>query len=72
MAGDAVRALLAAALLAAPALAGACASCARDTGAYRQLLIAAMAMFPFAVAGVVARVIRRADRAGGATPEARS
>jgi hypothetical protein len=64
-----VRRLLAAGLLGVPALAGACASCARDAGRFQQLLIAAMALFPFAVAAVVARVVRRAARTDGATPQ---
>ncbi len=67
-----VRRLLAAALLAAPGLAAACASCARDAGRWTQLLVAAMAFFPFAVAGVVAGVVRHASGTDprGADPEA--
>jgi len=69
--GRIVRALLVAGLVLTPALAAACTSCARDSGRYGQLLVAGMALFPFAVAGVVAAAIRRTSGAG-AEPEARS
>lgn len=64
-----MRPLLAAALLSAPALASACSSCARDSGRYGQLLVAAMAFFPFAVAGVVAGVVRRASGTDSRGPD---
>lgn len=66
---------LAPVLLAAPGVASACASCARDAGRYQQLRIAAMALFPVVVAGAVAGVLRLASgapRAGAGNPEARS
>jgi F0F1-type ATP synthase membrane subunit c/vacuolar-type H+-ATPase subunit K len=68
-----VRALLAAGLLQAPAFASACSSCARDGSRFGQLLIAAMALFPTVVAGVVVGVVRHASaaRANASTPEAR-
>jgi hypothetical protein len=54
-----VRTLLAGAICAAPAWTLACASCARDNGPYAMAVLAAMVLFPFAVAGVVIHVLRR-------------
>jgi len=59
-----MKAVLAAALATAPALASACPACARDATPHAALLIGALILAPYVVAGVVVRALRRA---GGAS-----
>jgi hypothetical protein len=59
-----MRVVLAAALAVAPALASACPACARDTTSDAALIIGALILAPYVVAGVVVRALRRA---GGAS-----
>jgi hypothetical protein len=47
-----------------PALALACPACARDNTPWAALLIAGMIAVPYAVAAVVVRAIRTANRGG--------
>ncbi|GEJ56787.1 hypothetical protein [Anaeromyxobacter diazotrophicus] len=49
------------ALAAAPALAAACPACARDGAPHAWLLVAALVGFPYAVAAVVLRAVRRGE-----------
>ena len=54
-----MRAALAVALAAAPALARACPVCARDSNPWAALLVAALIAAPYAVAALVYRAVRR-------------
>ena len=56
-----MRSILAAALLAGPALARACPSCARDTSPWAPYLIGSMILLPWAVGLAVFRVLRRGE-----------
>jgi hypothetical protein len=57
-----MRKAVALALGAAPALASACAACARDSSPGAWLLVAALIAAPYAVALVAIGAIRRAQR----------
>lgn len=57
-----MKRLMATVLLASPATTLACAACARDTRPWAQALLAAMILIPFAVAGVVIRVVTQGER----------
>lgn len=60
---------LCAALALAPTVASACPSCAaRGVSPGIGLLVGAMILTPYLVAGVVVRAIRRGERAGGSAP----
>ncbi len=59
-----MKAVFAAALAVAPALASACPACARDATPHAALLVGALILAPYLIAGVVVRALRRA---GGAS-----
>ncbi len=56
-----MKSLLAAAVLAGPALARACPTCARDPSAWAPFLIGTMIVLPWVVGLTVFRIVRRGE-----------
>ena len=63
----AVRALVATLVLLVPGVAAACPACARDGDGVlaKSVMVASIIAFPFLLAAVVYKVIRRVERGGG-------
>jgi hypothetical protein len=56
-----MKSLLVAAVLAGPALARACPTCARDSSAWAPFLIGTMIVLPWVVGLTVFRIVRRGE-----------